>query len=268
MFTPPPPFGYADPHIRHVHEYNTLHFYQKQDKSTVNKQQLPSTRTTSPIVTGASVVGIKYKDGVMLAADTLASYGSLARFADVKRIVPVGKFTLVGGSGDYSDFQYIVKALDELTTSDEIEDDGSLLSPHSFHSYLNRVMYGRRNKMDPLYNQLVVGGFRDGKSFLGFVDLRGVSYESDVIATGFGEHLAIPLLRKYWKPDLSFQEAKDLLDTCLRVLYYRDARALNRVRLATVTAEGPKVSDPYELPTDWSSGNIIYNGYMIKNTAV
>jgi len=60
-------------------------------------------------------------------------------------------------------------------------------------------MYGRRNKMDPLYNALVVGGHRDGKSFLGFIDMRGVSYESDVIATGFGEHLGLPLLRKYWR---------------------------------------------------------------------
>ncbi len=36
--------------------------------------------TLKPIVTGSSVVGIKYRDGVMLAADTLASYGSLARY--------------------------------------------------------------------------------------------------------------------------------------------------------------------------------------------
>ena len=31
----------------------------------------PSTRTQQPIVTGTAVLGLKYKDGVMLAADTL-----------------------------------------------------------------------------------------------------------------------------------------------------------------------------------------------------
>jgi len=232
------------------------------------KTQTPLTRTQDPIVTGTSILGIKYKDGVMLAGDTLASYGSLARFADVQRIVPVGKFTLVGGSGDLSDFQYILKLLSELTTADEIENDGSLYSPHSIHSYLNRVMYQRRNKFDPLYNQLVFGGFRDGKSFLGFTDLRGVSFEGDHIATGYGSYMALPLLRKYWKPDLSFQEAKDLLDGCMRVLYYRDARAINRVRLATVTAEGPKVYDAYDLATDWSSGIIKHEGYLVKNVVV
>jgi 20S proteasome subunit beta 7 len=73
-------------------------------------------------------LGIKYKDGVMIAADTLgknsfhfteklASYGSLARFADIQRVVPVGKFSILGASGDFSDFQYILKLLDELTYS-------------------------------------------------------------------------------------------------------------------------------------------------------
>jgi 20S proteasome subunit beta 7 len=265
MFSLPPTFGYADPHIRHVHEHNALHYNQKQEKPATVKQQMPSKRTTDPIVTGTSVIGIKYRDGVMLIADTLASYGSMARFFDVQRVVPVGKFTLVGASGDYSDFQAIQKLLDKLVTEDAIEDDGSLLYPHSIQSYMTRVMYGRRNKQDPLYNQLVIGGFRDGKSHLGFTDLRGVTFEGDTIATGYGAHLATPLLRRFWKPNMSFEEAKELVDSCMRVLYYRDARAFNKVHLATVTAEGPKVYDSYELSTDWSSGNIIYKAYMVKN---
>lgn len=40
----------------------------------------PTKHTTSPIVTGTTVIGIKYNGGVMLAADTLASYGSMARY--------------------------------------------------------------------------------------------------------------------------------------------------------------------------------------------
>ncbi len=39
----------------------------------------PFKATTSPIVTGSSVLGIKYRDGVMMAADTLGSYGSMVR---------------------------------------------------------------------------------------------------------------------------------------------------------------------------------------------
>lgn len=70
--------------------------------------------TQQPIVTGTSVLGIKYKDGVLLAADTLASYGSLARFMDIRRIVDVGANTILGASGDMSDFQYTQALLEKL----------------------------------------------------------------------------------------------------------------------------------------------------------
>ena len=72
----------------------------------------PLTHTKRPIVTGTSVLGIQYKDGVMLAADTLGSYGSLARFKDLRRIRKVGARTLVGASGEYSDFQHILQMLE------------------------------------------------------------------------------------------------------------------------------------------------------------
>ena len=37
----------------------------------VSQVERPITHTQSPIVTGTSVLGIKYKDGIMLSADTL-----------------------------------------------------------------------------------------------------------------------------------------------------------------------------------------------------
>lgn len=48
----------------------------------------------------------------MMSADTLASYGSLARFKDVQRLKPVGEYTVVGAGGDMSDFQYLEKTLE------------------------------------------------------------------------------------------------------------------------------------------------------------
>jgi 20S proteasome subunit beta 7 len=58
------------------------------------------------------VLGLKYKGGVMMAADNLASYGSLARFRDIERLHKVADFTVLGASGDMSDFQYVKHLLD------------------------------------------------------------------------------------------------------------------------------------------------------------
>lgn len=48
---------------------------------------------------------MQYKGGVLLASDTLASYGSLARFKDVQRLKSVGTHTVLGAGGEMSDFQ-------------------------------------------------------------------------------------------------------------------------------------------------------------------
>eukprot|EP00475_Leptophrys_vorax_P043202 TRINITY_DN8240_c0_g1_i2.p2 TRINITY_DN8240_c0_g1~~TRINITY_DN8240_c0_g1_i2.p2 ORF type:complete len:128 (-),score=41.49 TRINITY_DN8240_c0_g1_i2:422-805(-) len=118
--------------------------------------------TTDPIVTGTSVLGIKYNGGVMLISDTLASYGSMARFMSVPRITKVNNSTVIGGGGEYSDLQAIRRLLHELTLEDFIAADGREVAPSEVHRYLTRVMYNKRSKVNPLYNQIIVGGF-DGK---------------------------------------------------------------------------------------------------------
>ena len=42
------------------------------------------------------------------------SYGSTLRYKSVERLKPVGKHSLLGASGEISDFQEILRYLDEL----------------------------------------------------------------------------------------------------------------------------------------------------------
>lgn len=70
--------------------------------------------------------------------------------------------------------------------------------------------------------------------FLAYVDLQGTTYSAPSMATGYGSMIALPLMRKAQEdaPNglLSEAEAEDLLKTCMKVLFYRDARSLNKVR--------------------------------------
>merc|ERR1711998_288854 len=140
----------------------------------------PRTHTQSPIVTGTSVLGIKYDGGVLMVADMLGSYGSMARFNAIERLKKFGDSTVVGAGGDLSDFQYLEELLDELMEEDEVHEDGTRLNPKNIHAYLCRVLYNRRSKMDPLWNSLVVGGFQNGEAFLAQVDLYGTQFEDDL----------------------------------------------------------------------------------------
>ena len=198
----------------------------------------------------------------MLAADTLASYGSMAKYKNVRRLERVDK-VLIGAGGELSDFQAIL----DLLNANALEERclSGLYEPHSSNAmetwnYLRSVMYNRRNKMNPLWNDLVVAGLDEtDKPFLGWVDKIGTTFQEDVVATGFGSYLAIPLMREKYRPDLQEGEARALLEDCMRILFYRDCRASNRIQIAKVEAATGEIliSEPYELDTHWDSASFV-----------
>lgn len=218
-----------------------------------------TTRTQSPVTTGTSVLGLIFEGGVMLAADTLGSYGSLAKFRDIERVIKVNDSTILGATGDIADFQHLKSIIDQKVIDEECADDGFTLKPKALHTWLTRVLYNRRSKFDPLWNTFLVAGMEDGKPYLGCVDKIGTAFTDDKIATGYGAHLALPLMRAA-KSDLSQQEARTLMMDCLRVLFYRDCRALNRVQIATITSEGVSIEGPMALEVNWSAASMI-QGY-------
>jgi len=219
-------------------------------------------RTTYPMVTGNSVVALKYAGGVLVATDSIACYGSLKKYDDVKRVAAVGvaNDTLLAAGGDYSDFQQMLKMIDARATSEYTMDDGASMSPSMLHQWLTRIMYQRRSKMDPLWNTIVVAGVRDGKSYLGTTDKVGTMYTDDIIATGMGAMLALPLLRKSWRPDLSEAEATKLLTDAMTVLNCRDKQSGNKINIGKVDATSCTVSEPIPLQIKWDYPEFVRGG--------
>ncbi|KAN0086716.1 Nucleophile aminohydrolase [Elaphomyces granulatus] len=213
----------------------------------------PNAHTQSPAVTGTSVLAIKFNGGVAMAADKLASYGSLARFTDVKRIRVFDKTTVVGFGGDISDMQYIDRLLDSIDVEENYSSNGNTLNAKNVHTYLAKVLYKRRSKFDPLWNQILVAGFDDdSRPFLSSADLLGTTFSAPHLATGFGAHLAIPILRRLFPEEMPVEnigkeEAVAALRECMKVLFYRDARSLDQYSLAVVTSDGVELKEDEKL---------------------
>ncbi|PWA51485.1 proteasome, subunit alpha/beta, nucleophile aminohydrolase [Artemisia annua] len=81
------------------------------------------------------------------------------------------------------------------------------------------------------------------------VSMIAVHSEDDLVATGFCNHLAHPILREEWRDDLTFEEGVKLLEKCIRNLLYRDRSAVNKVQIANIAEEGLAISQPYSLKT-------------------
>jgi len=211
-----------------------------------------------PITTTTSVLAMKFDGGVVMSADLLGSYGSLARFTNCTRIINVNKNILIGASGDYADFQYLKDIVQQKIIDEDCMDDGFNLKPKSLHCWLTRVLYNRRSKFDPLWNDYVVAGLQDGVPFLGAVNMLGTAYEDKHIATGYGAYIALPLMREALEknPNMSKQEAQHQLVKCMEVLYYRDGRTFNKYQIGTITASGIDITDPLTIVGNWSTAKM------------
>jgi len=221
------------------------------------------TRTQHPITTGTSVIGLKFDGGVAIASDMLGSYGSLARYPGISRMVKINETTVLGASGDIADLQALKEELESMMIQNDIQDDGHQYTPEAIFAFLRMLLYHRRNKFDPLWNTLVVAGYHADKPFLGYIDKIGSAYVDDSITTGYGSHMARPLIRKALDAPgakLSKVDAVKLLIDCMKILYYRDARAINKFEIAIVSKEGVVVETDMMADTNWEIAHMI-KGY-------
>lgn len=213
-----------------------------------------------PVTTATSVVAFTFNNGVIIAGDLLASYGSLARYRECPRIFKVNDNIILGAGGDYGDFQYVKDLIEQKIIDEECLDDGFNLKPKSLYCWLTRIMYNRRSRFDPFWNTFLVGGLQDGKPFLASVDKLGTAFEDNAICSGYGAHLALPLIRDALdkNPQLTEVDAKNLLKKCMEVLYYRDARSFPKYQIGIITEKGIVIEGPVEVNQQWDLAHMIH----------
>lgn len=187
-------------------------------------------------ITSSSIVAVKEKDKTVIGVDKQLSYGSLAKYS-VKKLV-VRNQTVLAFSGEYSDAQTIV---DFLKNEEDLEDN--TFDPQGYFRMIQRFLYTKRSKFEPLNVHCVVAGL----NFLGSVDHLGNFFESDAISTKLGHHIVLPYLRE--SNDDIVQKVKTSLD----LLYKRDCQGSNEIEIAVITPEGIKIIDE-KIIVDWELG--------------
>ena len=167
-----------------------------------------------------------------------------------------------------SDFQAIVEFFQNRDLADSIEEDGiKFFSAKNYANYLCILQiilaewtYYRRRRMDPLMNTSLVAGFDNaGNKYLAFVDMYGTLLESDFALGGMAQYFCQVLLTNESKPDMTEDQARTILDKCMRVLMYRDSRAAEHIQFCTITAKGVTIEAHLEIKSDWSSKQFVNN---------
>lgn len=162
-----------------------------------------------------------------------------------------------------SDMQYLDRLLKSLDveenysagshTAEESENDPAMMSAKNLHTYLSKVMYKRRSDFNPLWNALLVAGLDEkNQPFLASADLLGTTFSAPTLATGFGAHLAQPILRRKVPDEAASQQldretAVQAVKDCMKVLFYRDARSMNEYSIAVIDDKGVELKQDEKL---------------------
>ncbi|BEP18054.1 archaeal proteasome endopeptidase complex subunit beta [Pyrofollis japonicus] len=170
---------------------------------------------------GATALGVRGKDYVILAAERRVSYGGFVASKAGKKVYKITDYLGLALAGLFADIQALTKLLKANIDYYNLV-VGKRMSVRAAAKLLATILYS--NKYFPFFSETLVGGIDvDGNTRLYVMDPLGSLIEDDFAAIGSGAPIAIGVLEARFKPDMSFDDAKKIVMESIRAAIERDA---------------------------------------------
>jgi proteasome beta subunit len=185
--------------------------------------------------TGATVVGIKCSDGVVVATDSLITWGTHVLTDKGVKAFKLTDTIVLASAGLTSDYQMLINRLKAQIKLYELNQKKDI-TVKALSKMLANTLYSRR--MAPLYVQTVVVGVDgDGPQLYG-LDMGGSLIPDDFTATGTGTAPAFGVLEDRYKPTLTVKDAEEIAVNAVKAGIARDAQSGGEIRVMSVTESG------------------------------
>src|SRR5215216_5552447 len=180
---------------------------------------------------GATVVGISYNDGVLLAAEKRVSFGNFVVNKHIKKTFPVTDHVGAACAGMVADMQVLVRQVEALAKIRKLETRRDV-PPNSIAKLMSVIMFERR--YFPLLTQVIVGGINE-KAEIYTLDPLGSVLPDDYAAVGTGAEMALGILDSEYNHSMSQEKAKDLTIKSIKSSIQRDASSGDGIDLLFIT---------------------------------
>jgi len=187
--------------------------------------------------TGTTTVGIKAKDGVVLAADTQASLDHMVETLNIKKIIPITEGIAITTAGSVGDVQALARMLEAEARYYQFT-WGRPMTAKAMAHLLSNILNG--NKWFPYMVQIIIGGYVEEPTLANLDPLGGLIFD-DYTATGSGSPFAIALLEEGFRKGMSVRKAKELAVRAVKTAGKRDVYTGDRkVQVVVITKKGMK----------------------------
>ncbi|MFZ8793134.1 MAG: archaeal proteasome endopeptidase complex subunit beta [Acidilobaceae archaeon] len=186
----------------------------------------------------ATVVGLKSRDGVVMATDRRLSYGNIVLSRAAKKIFVVDERAAVAFAGLYGDVSGLVRFLQADISAYKLIANAPV-TIRSIARRLSVLMYSY--KWFPFFVETLVGGVEsDGTPRLYVLDPLGSILEEDYTAVGSGATIAFGFLENNYSNNVTVEEAEKIALSAVRTAIGRDIGSGDGIDIVTITRNGAR----------------------------
>lgn len=184
------------------------------------------------------LIGLKGKDFVVLASDKIAARSIVAMKHDHDKMFQLSDKLLMaicGDSGDCVQFaEYISKNIQLYKMR-----NGYNLSPSAAANFTRRNLAEALRSRGAYQVNMLIGGYDEEEGpELYFMDYLSALVKLPFAVHGYGSFFSLSVMDRYYKEDLTQEEAVELLQKCIDEVHTRFIVNLANYKVRVITKEG------------------------------
>lgn len=193
---------------------------------------------------GATTIGIKGKDAIVLAAEKRLTYGYFVVSKTVRKVFQITSKIGAACAGFVGDMQNLIRdAQAEINLyrftyqrEPEVRTVAKVLSNYLFSS-----------RFFPYLAETIVGGFDETGGHIIVLDPLGSMIEDDYAVVGSGAEIAIGIIETSYKAEMNIDELRELATKAIKASIARDAASGNGIDILIITNNGVKTLETITL---------------------
>ena len=180
-----------------------------------------------------TIVGIKTKEGVVLASDKRASKGFFIGSKIVQKISKIDDTLAIAIAGQLSDAEHLIKVATAERKLMELRRGFPLSVKESSRLIANLAYSGLKN-YQPYYVELLVAGVDSKGAHVNVADMSGAITSEDYAASGSGAPIAYGVLESLYNKEMTNEDAKEVAKKAILAAMERDPGSGNGVDILII----------------------------------
>jgi len=181
--------------------------------------------------TGTTTIGVKYRDGVIIASDQRATMGNMIAHSGVQKVYRISDNLGMTIAGVVGDAQLMIRFIQSEVAMYTMR-KGAQMSVNAAATLVANVI---RNG---LYVGHIIGGYDKTGGHIFSIDGAGGYIEDNIMSVGSGSVFALGALEAGYKPDMTENDARDLVITALHSAMSRDSASGDGMLIAVIDKDG------------------------------